>query len=310
MSKVFKGIKKVFKKVIDVVKKVAPIILAAAAIYFTAGMALAGTAGWAGVVGGATTSLGTGVLGSTVTGAITGAGYGAAIGGITSAMTGGNFSDGAGRGAVSGAISGGLIRGVGAFGNGATSVPGQTPGIGDGTGAGTVGQPGIDPNVAGAFEDLSGMGGAPPAQVAPAPVTSTGADGLGVSTSHVPKTVDAMRASLYSNGGGGGGIGGLARNVGGWFNDNPVVGGNIINGIGQGLMAGSTADSYRDLQREKFANTAGNYAGTDPGRNFRDMAPPQSTTPRQDRFEPRSYGSFEYQYDPSQGRIVRVPVGG
>lgn len=40
MSGLLKGIKKVFKKVVKVVKKLAPIVLAAAAIYFTAGMAL------------------------------------------------------------------------------------------------------------------------------------------------------------------------------------------------------------------------------------------------------------------------------
>lgn len=96
--------------------------------------------------------------------------------------------------------------------------------------------------------------------------------------------------------------GGLFRS-GGWLQRNQDLVGNVISGVGSGLLAGSE----EDYLRERFRLTAANYAGTDPGRNYRDVAPVTSGQPT-NRFDPSAYGSFEYQYDPAQGRIIKVPV--
>jgi len=70
-------------------------------------------------------------------------------------------------------------------------------------------------------------------------------------------------------------------------------------------MAGAAGDAEIDFIRERQNLRNKNYAGTDPGANFNDLAPG-----RNDRYDPRSYGSWEYQYDPVQGRIIKVPSGG
>ncbi len=69
--------------------------------------------------------------------------------------------------------------------------------------------------------------------------------------------------------------------------------------------AGSEAEDMKELERERHRLISSNYAGTDPGAKYRDIAPGQGTG-----FDPTRYGSFEYQYDPKVGRIVKMPVGG
>ncbi len=277
MSKIIKGVKKIFKKVVKVVKKVLPIILAAAAIYFTAGAALGATAAWGGTGGfaaGITSSLGSGVLGSTVTGALTSAGYGAAIGGVTSAALGGSFSQGAKTGAITGAVTGGVTGAVKGF---------------------------------AAAKDVAGGVSGPPAPTPDSVKTFPLPDSPGFTTD-IPGTDITQLA----------GAGGLKQTgdevvkagffeEGGWLERNPEIAGGAVKGIGQGLIAYASADSDRDYIRERFRLTAENYAGTDPGANYRDL---KGSTERKDRYDPRSYGSWEYEYDATQGRIIKVPVGG
>lgn len=112
MSKLVKGVKKVFRRVVKAVKKILPVVLAAAAVFFTAGAALVGTAGWAAAAGKVGSLLGTGTLGKTVAGAVYHAGYGAVIGGTVSKLSGGGFTQGAQRGAAIGAVTGGLAGGL------------------------------------------------------------------------------------------------------------------------------------------------------------------------------------------------------
>ena len=115
MSGLMKSVKKVFKKVTKAVGKIMPIALAAAAIYFTAAGAIAGTGmgGWSATVNSAIKSMGaTGILADTLAGAVTQAGYGAIIGGVGGAMTGQGAMKGAQYGALAGTVTGGLTGAI------------------------------------------------------------------------------------------------------------------------------------------------------------------------------------------------------
>lgn len=106
--------------------------------------------------------------------------------------------------------------------------------------------------------------------------------------------------------------GGLLQ-AGGWLERNQGFAGDVVKGLGVGMMAGAAGDAETAYLREKFRLTRENYAGTDPGRNYRSLAPqgagaPPSGRPPANRFDPSTYGSFEYEYDPAQGKIVKVPV--
>ncbi|MCH8134804.1 MAG: hypothetical protein IIB77_02360 [Proteobacteria bacterium] len=288
MSKVVKGVKKVFKKIVKAVVKIAPILLAVAAIYFTAGAVLSlpgASIGIGGAVNTITAGLGEGILGGVVRGALTAAAKSAAIGGIVSKATGGSFKEGAKAGAVTGLIVGGVSGGFSAARTGSLTK--------------------------------SGVKTFPlPDQLSTAPMQALDATGKAVQTQ--------ASAGLFQKGG--------------WLERNQDLAGNVIAGVGSGLLAGSAADADRDYLREKFRLTGENYAGTDPGRNYRDLArgtarqpstlprptpalppPPGSavqpgSVPRggldrgTERYDPRDFGSFEYQYSPKEGRIIKVPV--
>jgi len=104
------------------------------------------------------------------------------------------------------------------------------------------------------------------------------------------------------------GFKGLLKNVGNWIKDNQVLVGTAVSGIGQGLMSAQEGAADRDLVRERWDH----YKGTDPGSNYQSLsAPTQSgrgpSEAISDRLS-REYGGYEYQYDPAQGRIVRVPT--
>ncbi len=280
MSSVVKGIKKVFKKVVDVVKKIAVPALMVGALVFTGGASLGLNSilgGWGSAVTAVTTKLGAkGVLGSVISGAITQAGKGAVIGGAVSAATGGSFSEGAKAGAVGGAVTGGLL--------GATSAL-RAP-IAAPTGA----------------EQATNAVGQPTSQAAGA--TIDGATGRVIeeaATGAMGPPVSRAGAAISSSAG----SGGLLSRAGNFIRSNPELVGNIMKGVGAGLSAGAEADAERDLLRERQRLISRNYRGVDPGRNYREASPGRSTQSPTERF-----GSFEYQYNPSSGRIERVPVGG
>ncbi len=108
MSGMVKSVGKIFKKVAKGIKKVAPYALAAAAIYFTAGAALGGTASFGSMSSTAMTNMfGEGILADTLAGAVTQAGYGSLIGGAISGVSGGDISEGMQKGALVGSLTGG-----------------------------------------------------------------------------------------------------------------------------------------------------------------------------------------------------------
>jgi len=276
MSNVVKGVKKVFKKIVKVVKKVAPIILAAAAIYFTAGavLALPGTAaGLGGAVNAITAGLGDGILGGVVRGALTSAAKGAAIGGIASSVTGGSFTKGAQAGAVTGAVVGGVSGGFNAR---LPAGGGDKGGLVD---SGTVTTSPLDPAALGDVTPVNAAGDV------------AGPPGLGFGEQGAVEEVSRS---------------GLLPRVGEFITKNQDLVGGAIKGIGAGLVAGATADADMDLLRERSNITRENYAGTDPGRNFSDVTPRGQSGLR---YDPSNYGSFQYEYDPKQQKIIKVPVG-
>lgn len=277
MSSIVKGVKKVFKKVAKVVKKIAAPALAAAAVIFTGGAALglgAMAGGWSAAAATVTSSLGlTGAAGAVVTGAITQAGYGALIGGAASALSGGSFSKGARQGAAAGAVTGGLLSGI----NQAVNA----------------GKVGATASKAPVSLDASG-------KVIPTPES--------VRTFALPETGQSASATAAASAAPAATKGGLLSRAGRFLKDNPELTGNIVKGVGTGLLAGAEADAQRDLMRARYDRVAENYE-TDPGRRFRDAAPGSGETPIR-RFDPSRYGSFRYEYNTGTGRIERVPIEG
>lgn len=321
MSKVWKGIKKVFKKVVEVAKKVVPIVLAVAAVYFTAGAAL----GWAGAAGGWTgvgasvgSAFGEGIVASTVAGAVTSAGTGAAIGGAVSAAMGGSFTEGAQAGALSGAVIGGIGGAIGYT----PPTPEVTDALPPPTGALTP-QAGVgaDGQMLGDFAPgapAPPANGMPPTTAAPPP---PGAAATGASTTYSSAAIEGSGKLGAATG-----VVGKVENVNsfgqglkdfsskvfgdkGWLERNQTLAGGAIQGIGMGLSANAAYEGEEALLQKRQDIISANYAGADPGANFRKLSP-GGPAPRQDRYDPRSYGSWEYQYDPEQGRIIKVPVSG
>lgn len=268
MSKVVKGVKKIFKKVVKTIKKVAPIILAVGVIVFTAGAAL-GLAPLAGGWVGAVNAV-TASLGTGVLGS-------AVTAGITQAgygaIIGGSLSAATGgsfsKGARTGAVTG-LI--VGSVSGGFNAYK-----------AGATAAPGSTSPILGGGRSL------------PSDLPGAGS----VKTFPYPPPPPPPPS---------GGVGGLIRGAGKFIKDNPTLVGHAVQGIGIAIGAGAEADAERAFVRERFNQVRTNYAGTDPGKNYRGLAPGTSGQSPTERYDPRNFGSFEYRYDPEQGRIIKVPV--
>lgn len=287
MSGVLKSVGKVFKKVVKTVTKVAPYVLAAGAMIYTAGAALgAGSifaGGWGGAVSSAVSSMGgSGLLGNVLTGALTQAGYGAIIGGATSALTGGSFSKGLKMGALGGAVTGGISGGLG-------FETDPLKGIGQET-----------PPVNSAGNRMTGVAGMANTSQAPANAASQAAAGsatvgpIGSQTAVNPTPSSGLL---------------------GWAERNQTLLGNVISGVGGGLLKGQESADYAEALKERDQAQrdyiAGNYATNGSGLltqgdvNGVVAAGNRNPTPSQ-RFDPRTY-SGQYVYDPAQGRIVFVP---
>lgn len=291
MSKVVKGVKKVFKKVAKVVKKVAPVALAVGALVFTGGAALgvgSMAGGWGAAASTMAGKLGLGsTLTSALTGAVTQAGYGALAGGVMSELSGGDFMDGATRGAMAGAVTGGVMGGLGMQTDPLAGI-GENPGANVAGGANTGGMSATQEAAAGGvnFNLEEGLAATSAPGKGGGGLLSQGGAGAGA-------------------GGGGGGSGFLGE--GGWLERNQTLAGNVIKGVGGGLMAGSEADSQMALERERAKLTRENYAGANPAEQYRKLSDAnQNQTPAQ-RFDRPIYGDFEYQYNRESGRIERVP---
>lgn len=275
MSKVVKGVKKVFRKVVKVVKKIVPAVLAAAAVFFTAGAALVGTAGWAAAAGKVGSLLGTGTLGKTVAGAVYHAGYGAAIGGTVSKLSGGSFTQGAQRGAAIGAVTGGLAGGL-------NKLPQTDPGN-----AGTW-KSLIKPTTATSPQNLGAgstvASGPPTGATAESPVAASQSPSAVASGATVAPPIEPSKS---------------------WY-ENPMLG-HVAVGLGQGLSArGNQRNELRMMERQNELNET-RYAGAVPTPGLMALAPSPQQLHQNRVVFPRPIGlGLRDMWDPVTGLIRRV----
>lgn len=289
MSGVTRAVSRTFSRVTNVVRRVAPIALAAGAIIFTAGAALGAAplaAGWGGAMSSVVSSMGaTGVLNTVLTGALTQAGYGAVMGGVTSALTGGSVSRGMQMGALGGAASGAAMGALGL-----PTDPLASRAAGEGVSGGT-GQ-GLLSGGAGADDLIVGSAG-----------NTTLPSGASVTTDTLTSSVAGAPSS---------GTGLLAQ--GGWLERNQGMVGNLVSGVGRGLLAGeserSAARAQQEADQRRFDFIDSRWSGSDAGLITPEQVAanraqdPQRPTPAQ-RFDPRNAGGM-WQYDRNLGRIVYV----
>ncbi len=252
--------------------------LTVGAVVFTGGAALGLGGAFAGGFGG---SVAQGVaalgmegttVGSVMTGALTSAGYGTAIGAATAAVTGGDVLTGAAIGAGAGALSGGIGGLLASSGGGGAG----------GAAAGMTGGKVAAEMTETAMGDTTDYGVAGPQEPAVPPAEAP--------------SVEMINAGYQNQPGGPGdnaGPGLFGR--GGWVENNPELAGNIVQGLGAGLMASSREEAVLEAYKERSksqerleAQRRANY-GTGGG-----IAP----------YRYAAGGSYEY--DSRTGRIVRA----
>lgn len=288
MSGVLKGIKKVFRKVAKVVKKIGLPLLAIGAVVLTGGAAL-------GVLPALGTSLGSLGLGTALTGVLTTAAKGAAFGALGGLITGKNPI----KSATSGLLTGALFGGAGQLLGGASSAAASAGG-------------GLTPAAAGGAIPIDpsgvvtlGSGAAPQALTASSQLfggASSGfGGGLGGAASAIAPTVStAIPSAFVAAQSGGGGLGG----IGGWLSRNPVVGGQLIQGLGGGLMANDQAKERRREEERRYARIDENYSPTDSLFSLERDGPRAQNASK--KYDSAVYGRVAY--DPATNRVV--PVGG
>lgn len=290
MSGVLKGIRKVFKKVGNFVKKIALPVLAIGAVVLTGGAAL-------GALPALGTTLGSLGLGATATGVLTAAAQGATIGALGSAVTGGNII----KGATSGFLAGGLTGGIGAIAGGAggaAGAAGSAAGGLPGTASGTLTSTLVGPGAGAALHTGSALGGSlGGAASGIGSVAAGGAGGLASTLGASPSFSPVLNTTMPTGGvpAGGGGIGSIFRGM------DPMMKGQLISGIGQGLLANEQLKAQRRAQREERDRIEASYANMDDSL-FRLGAPSNTGQDPNSRFNAPVYGKV--QYDPQTGRII------
>jgi hypothetical protein len=307
--------------------------------------AIVGTGGLSGAVGGLLSSVGieaSSTLGAVLTGAVTDAGFGSVIGAAGAAITGGNIMKGAETGMMTGAVAGG-VGGLLTGGTAASAL--QAPDIAKEVGTQTVSAsaPTIAADgTVGAADGLTGstVAAATPVTSAalPAATASAGAAGsvpgdlpgfvtpqapsaalptfdvanpvTGPGLASNPVTSPALAsnpaAGPTSASDGAASGGGLMSYLG----KNGPLGngglGNVIGGIGQGLLEGQTeadkAKAAMNMQTQQQGYVAGNFGTTGGGLLTPAGQKTGLQTPQQ-AFNPSS----RWVYDPTQKKLVLVP---
>jgi hypothetical protein len=226
-------------------------------------------------------------------GAALGAGGWSAVAGNIGSTLGTGMLSRVVTGALTKAGQGALIGGVVSKASGGSFTQGAKAGAGIGALAG---------GISGAFTPAA----AQPAAAIENMGAADEAASMGANFSHDGGlTATAQQVAGSGGGSAGSGGGGLLRE-GGWLERNQGLVGNVVSGLGQGLMAKGEAEGEIDVLREKNRLTGQNYTGVDPGAGFRPVAPGASGQSPMQRFDPSSYGQFEYQYNPQSGRIEKV----
>jgi hypothetical protein len=321
MSGIAKGVSKVFKKVAQGIGKYGPALLAAGALFFTAGSALGVTSSWADTVSGVMGKLG---AGSTLTGilssAVTTAGYGAVAGGAVGALGGdamGGMQMGAAGGAIVGAVDGALSAPPSGTTTGPdaaskTAVDATKPVSVEGAAMPSDAARGPDNSLVrvngggGSDRMAGGAGNDAIAPVGAGNVSANAADGRYAGTT-------AGRDAVYGAGGGaaapsGGSMLDSLFDKGGWLERNQSLTGNVVSGLGKGLLTANQGDAYAQAREREYQMIAGNYAGA--GRGLLTGAsapspdqPPAGPTPAQ-RFGTPPSGAGQWVYDKAKNRFV------
>lgn len=203
--------------------------------------------------------------------------------GLSAGLTGvlSSAASAATMGAVTSAVTGGNI------------IKGATTGLVVGGALGAAG--GLGQKVASAGTTASGGGGSMTGFMSPAEKFVSGAGGGGAGT-----VAAAAPAAVAANGGGGLGSGILS-----FLNNNPVVGGSLVQGIGSGMIASGQAKAQRKAEEREAANYSDTsqlfrYSG-DP-RNTNEEDPEGGETVK----SAIPYADASFVYDKSTGKVRLV----
>lgn len=265
MSGLIKSIGKTFKSVAKFAKKFAVPALMLGAVALTGGAAL-GLA--LPSLGGIATSLGLGSLAPV----LSAAGTGSLVGAGGALLTGGNIVKGATAGFVTGGAMGGISTALsGGFSSAARAAAGTT--------AGNVGNA-----VNSAANTVAGAG-------APAAATSAASGSAGGLAQAVPRAASGLVQAAAPTASGGGGF------LGAMFRDNPIVAGQMLAGVGEGLLAGQASKSERKAMER-------NYSGMDGLMTAEEVAYDGERPNAGDHFNERIRGAQRFAYNPNRGRIA------
>lgn len=291
MSNPLKAIGRVFKKVVKVAKKIALPALAIGAAVLTGGAAL-------GVLPSVGSVLGAGGLGLStgLTSVLTTAGQGALGGMLTSAISGKNV--------LKGASTGFLIGGAaGAVGQALRPAAGAVDVASASKAANSVVDAGIQANNATIGSQIAANAGMPAASQVITPAATTAAQGTGSAIAAAARTAPAPTlsaapattpaAGVVSNGQGIGSI--LSTPFKMLDGLDPYTRAGLIQGLGQGLMAGSQAKDARKTEEARQQRIADNYGGG----SYYSTERPTSYAPIQQR--PR----VVWKIDPISGDVIR-----
>lgn len=276
MSNPFKAIGKAFKSVVRVVKKIALPALAIAAVVLTGGAALGVLPSVGSVLGGIGISASS-TLGTVLMGAAKAATFGA----VGSALTGGNIVKGATAGFITGGLLGGANAALGGLGKAAQAGAG---GLGN---ASSINQTALESLRSGTSAATSGASGAVTQGLGNVANAAVQSGGVAAATGAPAIAPVAASAAPVSSGG-----------VMGFLNRNPIVGGMVVQGLGQGLMANEqnkAAQRERDQIAANYADTSGLPQYQSQGNNGYSQA--------SDVFNAAIYAGKKVSYDPNTGKL-------
>lgn len=278
MSGVFKAIGKVFKKVFNFVKKAAPIILGVAAIVLTAGAASPALAGALSQI--------TGLSTTTLSGGVSG---------LVSSAVGATGLSGTAATVLTGAVT------KAAYGSAIGLVTGGAKGAAQGAEIGAA---------LGATTGLlnAATGGAAAGVGAGEVANAGGVPGVQLDASGALQRVPAAAATAQPTG--------LLSGVGNFVNNNPIVAGKIIEGVGSGIGNYATAKSAEQEAQRQRDYISGNYAVVPPPNA--NVAAPSATPNLRPTFQAptgapgtpvaQQQTGGRYWWDPQQGKIVWLPA--
>ena len=241
-------------------------MLAVGAVVLTGGAAL-GVLPALGGAGGLLAGIG---ISGPLAGIMTSAASAATMGAVTSGLTGGNIVKGATTGLVVGGLAGGLGAAAGGLGSKAAAAAG-----GSGSAGGSI------------------TGFATPAEK----FVSAGANAMNTAGNVAASTAPAAVAT---------GGGGLGSGVLSFLNNNPVVAGSLVQGIGAGISGSAQAKEARRAEEREAARYSDTSQLFRLGGNQANSAPQESADGEDIMRSPIPYADASFVYDKNTGKIRLV----